>query len=41
MRERILEDLEDSKPVQPSAIDRYRSSRSIPIIDAILRFLFF
>ncbi|MFT7581093.1 MAG: phosphatidylserine/phosphatidylglycerophosphate/cardiolipin synthase-like enzyme [Myxococcota bacterium] len=41
VRDRIQADLRDSRPVEPSAVDRFRSKRSIPIFDALLRFFFY
>jgi phosphatidylserine/phosphatidylglycerophosphate/cardiolipin synthase-like enzyme len=39
VRQRILGDCELSTPVEPGVIDRYRSRRSIPVLDALLRYL--
>lgn len=41
VRERIRRDLEDCEKVTPSRIDRFRSRRSIPVIDALARYLLF
>lgn len=41
VKERIEGDLEESSRAAPTSMDRFRSRRSIPVIDALLRFLFF
>jgi hypothetical protein len=33
-------DIALSTPIAPTAIDRFRSRRSLPIIDALVRYLF-
>lgn len=40
VRDRIRGDLELCTPIVPDRLDRFRSRRSIPIIDAIVRYLF-
>lgn len=40
VRERIREDLNDCEKVVPNRIDRFRSRRSIPVVDALARYLF-
>jgi phosphatidylserine/phosphatidylglycerophosphate/cardiolipin synthase-like enzyme len=39
VRERIRGDLAESVPIEPSFIDRLRSRRSIPVVDALMRYL--
>ncbi|MCA9524609.1 MAG: phosphatidylserine/phosphatidylglycerophosphate/cardiolipin synthase family protein [Myxococcales bacterium] len=41
VRERICGDLARCVPIEPTAIDRFRSRRSIPLLDALIRFFLF
>lgn len=41
VREKICGDLAECIPIEPSALDRFRSRRSIPLIDAFIRYFFF
>ncbi len=40
VRSRIRGDLDECLPVQPSGLARFRSRRSLPIFDAVVRYLF-
>jgi phosphatidylserine/phosphatidylglycerophosphate/cardiolipin synthase-like enzyme len=40
IRDRVRDDLKECLPVRPGLFARYRSRRSIPIVDAVIRYLF-
>jgi phosphatidylserine/phosphatidylglycerophosphate/cardiolipin synthase-like enzyme len=39
VRSLIQEDLKECRPVEPGRVARYRSRRSLPVFDAVVRFL--